>query len=189
MEVAVEVKTSLKFINNGSSQMFIEGDFVLCCIKTDKRYMGKIVSINEYQLEQEKVIIIEMFDKSTEIVKVNDIMHLCKMPVNDFMNFPLIDERKDMDSFVNMLVATGTKKEGAERVYEAMRKIADLYNIPFSTILSEVICKTGVDNIRTQKDGLKIINQCMAIAIESFQNTTNILKKRVEKEFNAMNVE
>lgn len=193
MKFNTEIRTSLRYINEDETQLFTEEDYVICCTKNKKRYIGKIVSIDEYQLEYdttlETVIIIEMFDKSTKIVKVSDTTYLCKVPVNDFMNFPLIDERKDMDSFLNMFVALGMKKEGAEKVYETMREIANLYNIPFSTILSEVICKIGADNIRTEKDSLNVINQCMVIAVEAFQNTTDMLRKRIKNDFDVINTE
>lgn len=166
-------------------------DDILCCTKDGKRYLGKICCIGNYkenkESEPEKVICINMLngniDSSIKIIKIADIMHICKIPLNDIMGFPVIDEERDKSNFINILVGVGFHKEGAEIIYESMREIVKLYNIPFVPILWDAISEIDVSNIdESEEERRNIINRCMTMMIGICQSTTDYLKEKLKNE-------
>lgn len=187
----IEVKPSLRYEDENGTQVLIEGDFVLCCTKNEKRYMGRILSIGNYQenerAEQEIVIYIDMSKNNThisgELIKISDITYICKCPFNDLMGYPDIDEEKDKMTFINMLIGVGFAKEGAVNIYDAMSETAKLYRFPFSTVLSSVIYDMNIGvTVKSEKERKNIIDK-WALAMNDLQqkNLDNFRKKIYDK--------
>lgn len=193
MKCNVEVKANLEYKNDAGTQVFLAGDDVICSTNNGRRYVGKIVTIGAYQkdkeTESEPVVYINISNKtncSVEPVKVADITCICKNPLNDIIGFPMINREKDEDIFIHMIVGLGYDRECAKVMYDSMKGIISLYNIPFSSILANVIQEIDFSVAdKSQKELIDIANKCMTMLINIFQTITNMLKKK-ENEMNTI---
>lgn len=110
----------------------------------------------------------------------------CITEIN-LLGYPHVDKINNENAFINRLVELGVQSEGAKSIYESMSEIVNLYNVPFSPILSEVINEVGTENISCEEDKLYVIDKCMLIVTDLFQNTTNKLRERIESELHKRN--
>ena len=82
MKYNVELGANIKFTDEDGTHTFTEGDNVICCLGDEKRYVGKITCIGNYQenedSEPEQAICIDTSKSKTsyssEIVKTADIL-------------------------------------------------------------------------------------------------------------------
>lgn len=191
----IEIKPSLKYKDENGTQVLTEGDYVLCCVKNDKRYMGRILSIGNYQenetAEQETAIYIDTSKSNTsfsgELIKVSDITYICKCPFNDLLGYPDIDEGKDKITFVNMLVGLGFSKEGAANIYDAMSENAKLYRLPFSSALSSAIYEMDISVAEKSEEERKNIIDKWALAMSDlYQRVLDGFKEKIYSKINGV---
>ncbi len=90
MNYNVELGAYIKFTDvDGTNKTFFEGDEVICCVGTEKRYVGRIVQIGNYQEDEEtdsELAIhldtsVSKTSYSGEVVKFADITYICKKPL------------------------------------------------------------------------------------------------------------
>jgi len=193
MELNKEVAVCLKYEDENETRVFVEGDDVLCCVKNDKRYMGRILSIGNYQenetAEQELAIYINTSKSNTsfsgELIKVSDITYICKCPFNDLMGYPDIDEGKDKRTFVNMLIGLGFAKESAADIYDTMSENAKLYRLPFSTALSSAIYEMDISVAeKSEEERKNVINKWALAMSDLYQKILDGFKEKVYSEIN-----
>lgn len=186
MEYKYEIKPVLVLTTGETTQVFKEGDAVMCRTENGGKYIGKIATIGRYQeseeVEPENVICIHTFKDKTsysgEIIKAADIEYMCKCPLGDLLEYPRIDEKIDRDNFIKMLVGLGHDEPKAKNIYESMKQLKDLYNIPLSSMLASVIQEVdlGVDGDKQVDIG----SMFMDVMIQVFQTTTEVIRKSVE---------
>lgn len=175
--------------NGEGTQVFTEGDNVICRVKDGRRYMGMIAMICRYQEntdgDSQHVIYLNTSQNkmsySGEIIKAEDIAYMCRVPVNDLFEYPQTDEALDRDAFINMIVGLGHEREKAETMYESIRELIALYNVPLASILVSVIRELELDmNKRDQNELFKVNNRLMGILVQAFERITKSVKEIVE---------
>lgn len=104
---------------------------------------------------------------------------MCKCPLGDLLEYPRIDEKIDRDNFINMLIGLGHDEPKAKAIYEGMKQLKDLYNIPLSSTLASVIQEVdlGVDGEEQDKQ-VDIGSMFMGAMVQVFQTTTEVIRER-----------
>lgn len=86
MDYKVDFGLSIKFADKDGTQIFHEGDNVVCCVGDKNIFAGKIISIGNHQknknVEPERVICIDTSKSetsySTEMIRVRDITYISR---------------------------------------------------------------------------------------------------------------
>ena len=188
MEYKKENRPTLEYTNGDGTQTFSEGDAVICFTE-HKVYRGTIVAFSRYEenegadsqysvyLDTSKNIV----DCSCEIIKAEDIAYMCRVPMNDLLEYPQTDETLDREVFTNMIIGLGYDKEKAEAMYGSMRKLIALYNAPLASILASVIRELELDaDIKDQNELFKVNNRLMCILVQAFDKITKFVMEIVE---------
>lgn len=194
MNYNVEFGATIKFTDENGTNVFSEGDNVICCLGDEKRYVGKITTIGNYQenddSEPERAIYIDTSKSKTsysgEIVKVADITYICKNPLCDNVEPVLTKEESDKRTFVGMLTGLGYDKNGVEVVYDKMKNIINLYDIPISkamacaiyainnkcsiTVPLKDMCGIDINELENLQDRLMdVAKECSTMAVKAFK--------------------
>lgn len=190
MQCEKEIKATLEYTNSDGTQIFNEGDDVICTVKDGSRYIGRISAIGRYQEneepEAENVICIHMPKGKTsyhgEIIKVADIAQICRNPSADSYEYLKADKEQDRSNFISMVVGLGYSDEKAKIVYESMRDIIDIYNIPLSCALGDAIrlAELSVDGT-CQEELIEISNKLLDIVVKQLDVINNSVKERVKE--------
>lgn len=181
------MKTTLQYTNEEKTEFFVEGDNIICCLESGKRYIGRIGRIGTYQKDEksepETAIYIETSKDKTgssgELVMAGDITYICKVPLN-VIDYPKINEEKDRNQFISMLIGLGIHKERAEAVHKSIKDIVYLYNVPLSAALAGAIQEVANPNTdkRCQEELDAIGDRFISAIVKVFQSITDSIKTR-----------
>lgn len=189
MQCEKEIESISGQTNEEEVQVFTEGDNVICRVKDGRRYKGMIAIICRYRENEDEdmqhVIYLNTSQNkmsySGEIIKAEDIAYMCRVPVNDLLEYPHINESLDREAFANMIIGLGYEREKAEIMYGSMRKLIALYNVPLASILASVIREIELDtDIRDQNELFKVNNRLMCILAQAFERITKSVREIVE---------
>lgn len=189
MQCKKEIESISGHTNEEGAQVFTEGDNVVCRVKDGRRYKGMIAMICRYQENADEgpkhVVYLNTSQNkmsySGEIIKAEDIAYMCRVPVNDLLEYPQTDEALDKDAFTSMIIGLGYDKEKAEAMYGSMRKFVALYNVPLASILASVIRELELDaDIKDQNELFKVNNRLMCILVQAFERITKSVMEIVE---------
>lgn len=185
MENKKRIKPFLEYTNEEGTQFFGEGDAVICFTES-KRYMGTIVAFSNYKESEDAEPQCSVYldtsknnmSRSCEIINISDITYMCNAATGNMVGYPKTNEILDRDKFVEMIVGLGYDKEKAKIMYESIKDMMKLYNIPLSSILSSAIqeiglCKDGM----CQDELIEISDKVMKIMVEVCQSVTDIIKE------------
>lgn len=174
MEYKKETKATLEYKNVDGTHICNEGDDVICAVKDGRRYIGRIAAIGKYQeneeTEPEDVICIHMPKGKTsyngEIIKVADIAQICGNPAIDSYAYLKADKEQDRSNFISMIVGLGYSEEKAEFIYDSLKDIINIYNIPLSCALGDAIrlANLSVDGT-SQEELIEITNKLLDIVV------------------------
>ena len=185
MESKKEIKGVFYFTNNEGTQIFGEGDNVICRTEDGRRYVGSIIAVsNRYQengeTKHEEVICIGTFKdniSSSEIIKIADIASMCRIPKGDMLGYPITNEDLDRYNFINLIASLGYVKE-AVMLYERMKELISLYNIPLSIMLVDVIQKADLNvDGKNEEEFTDISSKLLTAVARFFQRTTDKIKE------------
>lgn len=186
MEDRKEIKPVLEYTNDTGTHGFKEGDAVIC-FSGSKIHTGTIVAFSSYRENKDADPQYSVYldtsrnnmNRSCEVIKIEDITYMCKVPVNDWLGYPETNETLDRNNFIEMIVALGHDKEKAEIIYEHMKELIELYNIPLSRLLSCAIREIDLNaQGRSTKELIDISNKLIEVMAQLFQSLTEVLKKR-----------
>lgn len=188
MEYKYEIKPALVFTTGETTQVFHEGDAVICRTGNGRRYIGKIAMIGKYQEDEESepqyAICIHTSKNrasySGEIIKTTDIEYMCTFLSNDLLEYSRIDEKIDRDNFIKMLVGLGHDESKAKIIYESMKDLKEIYsNIQLSTVLASIIQEVNLSADRNKQDELVGISSILMWQVgELFQGITNNIREK-----------
>lgn len=189
MESKKEIRPVLKYTNEKGTQIFNEGDDIICRIEDGKRYTGRIIAFGgcreSEETEPEYVIYLNTSNNqmncSGEMIKVADIVYMRKVVAGDKLDYPKENESLDRDNFIDMIIGLGYDKGKAEFMYEHMKEFISLYNIPLSAILPYAIQETGLSaDGKSIEEFINISNRLLDIMAHMFQSVTDVIKgKRI----------
>lgn len=142
--VDIETNTNLKFTDDGITTIFYEGDNVICCLREEKRYVGKITAIGSWRETKDsepcRVICIDTSKSaksfSSEIIKIEDITYICKNPIKEKLEPKMSKEEMNKKLFISMLIGLGYETKAVEKYYNKMKKIMDRFDIPADKALA-----------------------------------------------------
>ena len=190
MEYKKENKPTLEYTNADGTHICNEGDDVICAVKDGRRYIGRIAAIGKYQeneeTEPEDVICIHVPESKTsyhgEIIKVADIAQICRNPAIDSYEYLKADEEQDRSNFISMIVGLGYSEEKAKIVYESMRDIINIYNIPLSCALGGAIrlANLSMDGA-CQEELIEVSNRLLDIVVKQLDAVNNSVRERVKE--------
>lgn len=181
-----EIRPVFEYTDGAGTHGFKEGDAVIC-FSGSKIYTGTIVAFSSYRENKDADPQCSVYidtsrnnmNRSCEVVKIEDITYMCKVPVNDWLGYPETNETLDRNNFIEMIVALGHDKEKAEIIYEHMKELIELYNIPLSRLLSCAIREIDLNaQGRSTKELIDISNKLIEVMAQLFQSLTEVLKKR-----------
>ena len=188
MESKKEIKPVLEYTAEESKQFFNEGDAVTC-FADRKIYTGTIVAFSNYKENEDADPQCSVYldtsknnmNRSCEVIKLADITYMCRIPMNDFLDYPETNEDLDREAFINMFVGLGYPKETGENMYESIKGFMALYNIPLSIMLS-----SAVQDIKLNEDGscqnelLEIDKKLLEAIAQLFQTITESMIKSIK---------
>lgn len=100
MDYQVDFGVNIKFTDKDGTQVFSEGDNVVCYVANGNAYTGKITAIGtyerDYETEPERVICLDTSKSETshssEIIKVEDITRICGYSLYGGKGFPDVEQ-------------------------------------------------------------------------------------------------
>ena len=190
MEYKKETKATLEYKNVDGTHICNEGDDVICAVKDGRRYIGRIAAIGKYQeneeTEPEDVICIHMPKGKTsyngEIIKVADIAQICGNPAIDSYEYLKADKEQDRSNFISMIVGLGYSEEKAEFIYDSLKDIINIYNIPLSCALGDAVrlANLSVDGT-CQEELIEITNKLLDIVVNLLDAINKSVRERVKE--------
>ncbi len=192
MEYKKENRPTLEYTNGDGTQTFSEGDDVICAVKDGRRYVGRIAVIGRYQeneeTEPEIAICIHVPKGKTsyhgEIIKVADITQICENPTEDSYEYLKGDKEQDRSNFISMIVGLGYSEEKAKFVYESMRDIINIYNIPLSCALGNAIRLTDLSaDGACQEELIEVSDRLLKIMVRLLDAVNNSVKEYIAKQY------
>ena len=190
MEYKKETKATLEYKNVDGTHICNEGDDVICAVKDGRRYIGRIAAIGKYQeneeTEPEDVICIHMPKGKTsyngEIIKVADIAQICGNPAIDSYAYLKADKEQDRSNFISMIVGLGYSEEKAEFIYDSLKDIINIYNIPLSCALGDAVrlANLSVDGT-CQEELIEITNKLLDIVVNLLDAINKSVRERVKE--------
>ena len=190
MEYKKETKATLEHKNVDGTHICNEGDDVICAVKDGRRYIGRIAAIGKYQeneeTEPEDVICIHMPKGKTsyngEIIKVADIAQICGNPAIDSYAYLKADKEQDRSNFISMIVGLGYSEEKAEFIYDSLKDIINIYNIPLSCALGDAVrlANLSVDGT-CQEELIEITNKLLDIVVNLLDAINKSVRERVKE--------
>lgn len=197
MENKKRIKPVLEYTNEEGTHFFGEGDAVICFTES-KRYAGTIVAFSNYKesedVEPQCSIYLDTsksnMSRSCEIINISDITYMCNATTGNMVGYPKTNEILDRDKFVEMIVGLGYDKEKAKIMYDFMKKMINLYNLPLSSVLSDAIqevdlCTDGM----CQDELIEIADKGMNIMVEVLQSITDSIRESWENKIASQNEE
>lgn len=188
MENKKRIKPFLEYTNEEGTQFFGEGDTVICFTES-KRYTGTIVAFSNYKENEDAEPQCSVYldtsksnmSRSCEIINISDITYMCNAATGNMVGYPKTNEILDRDKFVEMIVGLGYDKEKAEIMYESIKEMMNLYNLPLSSVLSSAmqeidLCTNGM----SQDELIEIADKFMNIMVEVLQSVTNSIRESWE---------
>lgn len=197
MENKKRIKPFLEYTNEEGTQFFGEGDAVICFTES-KRYMGTIVAFSNYKESEDAEPQCSVYldtsknnmSRSCEIINISDITYMCNAATGNMVGYPQINGQQDRSNFINMIVGLGHDKEKADIMYESIKDIMNLYNIPLSSVLSSAIQEIDLcTNEKFQDKQIEIFYKFMDIMVEKFQSVTDIIRESWENKIASQNEE
>lgn len=185
MENKKGIKPFLEYTNEEGTHYFGEGDAVICFTER-KRYTGTIVAFSNYKenenVEPQCSVYIDTsknnMSRSCEIINISDITYMCNATTGNMVGYPQINENQDKSNFISMVVALGHDKEKAKVMYDYMKELIALYNLPLSSILSSAIQEIDLYADGTcQNELIEIANKAMEKMLEVFQSITDSIRE------------
>lgn len=204
MNVNYEVGRNIKFTDENGTRMFYEGDEIICCLRDNIRFEGKIELIGEYTEEKQTEPELAMYldtsksktSRSGEIIKLADVTYICKNPLAENRDNFESKEESDKNTFVNVLTSLGYDKQKSENVYNIMKNVIKLYNIPINKATACAVyaienkcdikvplkdmCDIDFDKLENTANELtEVARECSAMSVKTFENLINIYKEAV----------
>lgn len=188
MKYNKESKASLEYIDEKGKQSLHERDYIICRTKDGKRYIGKIAMIGRYQeneeTEPEDVICIHIPKGKTsyhgEIIKVADIAQICRNPAIDSYEYFKEDKERDRSNFKSMIIGLGYSEEKAEFIYDSLKDIINIYNVPLSPFLGSVIQSVDLSmGEASQEELIEVSNKVLGALVKMFDVTTDLMKEKM----------
>lgn len=185
MENKKGIKPFLEYTNEEGTHYFSEGDAVIC-FTGRKIYSGTIVAFGNYleseDAEPQYLVYLDTsknnMNRSCEVIKMADITYMCKAPTCVQLGYPQTNEKQDRSIFIDMIVALEHDKEKAEIIYNHMKELIELYNIPLSRLLSCAIQEIELNaGGRNTKELIDISNKLVEEMAKVFQAVTEVVKK------------
>lgn len=185
MENKKESKPFLEYTNEAGKQFFCEGDAVIC-FTINKRYTGTIVAFSHYKESEDAEPQYSVYldtsknnmSRSCEIINISDITYMCNVTTGNMVGYPQINEQQDRNSFISMVVALRHDKEKAKVMYDCMKEMMNLYNLPLSLILSSALQEIDLYADGTcQNELIEIAKKAMGKMLEVFQSITDSIRE------------
>lgn len=139
----IEIGATLKYTDeDGAVTNFTEGDNVICHTK-DEKYIGILTSIGYYGDTKEVAIYINTSDKynpmklTSVIVKVSDIVHICKSPSADDIR-ELTQDEINKKIFISMIAGLGYDNSTGkiDNLWDKSKKTMEQFNIPLDKMMA-----------------------------------------------------
>lgn len=198
MQCQKEIKATLEYTTSDGVQIINERDDVICAVKDGRRYVGRIAMIGRYQeneeTEPEDVICIHIPKGKTsyhgEIIKVADIVQICRNPAIDSYEYLKEDKEQDRSNFKSMIVGLGYSEEKAEIIYESLKDIINIYNVPLSPFLGNAIRTADLSmDGACQEELIEVSNKVLGALVEMFDATTDLMKEKMREYIDSQDLE
>lgn len=197
MDYKKGIKPVLEYTNEEGTHFFGEGDTVICFTES-KRYTGTIVAFSNYKENEDAEPQCSVYldtsksnmSRSCESINISDITYMCNAATGNMVGYPKTNEILDRDKFVEMIVGLGYDKEKAEIMYESIKEMMNLYNLPLSSVLSSAMQEIDLcTNEKFQDKQIEIFYKFMDIMVEKFQSVTDIIRESWENKIASQNEE